>query len=212
MGRKDKYRVYCNSCKKYTNHILLFSHSKHDQYDELFVDCTYNLFACAGCDSVTLEEVEEVDGLNAFEPERCTYYYPKRNEESKEKKVFYKMPQSLCNIYDEIIDAYNEELDVLCAAGLRSLVEGICAESGIQGQDLPEKINALEATLPEHIIDVFHELRFMGNNAIHRLTPPERSDLKLAIDIVEAILHFLYELDDTSKKLLKARRRVNFEF
>lgn len=169
-----KCRIYCNSCKQHTNHLLLFSYSKHDE--DYRTEYIYNLCTCAGCDAVTLEEIEDID----YKPDCYKYYYPKREEELKDTKVFHKIPPLLSNIYTEVVHAYNEELNVLCAAGMRSLIEGICYERGIQGNDLPARINALESMLPGDIIDAFHKIRFMGIDAVHRLMSPDRSDLNLA--------------------------------
>lgn len=41
----------------------------------------------------------------------------------------------------------------------------------------------------------------MGNEALHRLTPPSRQDLRLAIEIIEDLLNFLYELDYKAQRL-----------
>ena len=44
----------------------------------------------------------------------------------------------------------------------------------------------------------------MGNKAMHELEPPSRDDLKLAIEVIEDLMNFLYELDYKASKLAAA--------
>ena len=43
----------------------------------------------------------------------------------------------------------------------------------------------------------------MGNVAAHELEAPNREDLKLAIEVIEDLLNFLYELDYKAQQLKK---------
>jgi Domain of unknown function (DUF4145) len=55
--------------------------------------------------------------------------------------------------------------------------------------------------IPANIVENLHGFRFMGNVAIHERTAPERDDLRLAIEIVEDLLNFVYDLDYKAKQL-----------
>ena len=68
------------------------------------------------------------------------------------------------------------------------------------------KIDGLKSILPTNIVTNIHSFRFIGNTAIHELTPPEKSALRLAIEIVEDLLNFLYELDYKARGLTRYRQ------
>jgi hypothetical protein len=74
-------------------------------------------------------------------------------------------------------------------------LEGICAEKGIEGRNLHTKIDGLKVYLPANIVDSLHRFRFVGNEAAHELQAPTEAELRLAIEVMEDLLNFLYELD-----------------
>jgi hypothetical protein len=98
-------------------------------------------------------------------------------------------------LYVEVVNAQNSNLNVLCAIGLRALIEGVCADKKIQGQNLDEKVEAMAALLPANIVKNLHGFRFMGNRAAHELSAPNSGELNVAIDLFEDILNYLYDLD-----------------
>jgi hypothetical protein len=88
---------------------------------------------------------------------------------------------------------------------LRALVEGISADRGIAGRNLEEKIDGMATLLPHNIVKNLHNFRFMGNKAVHELEPPREFEVTLALNVIEDILNFLYELDYKAKMLGDAR-------
>jgi len=61
---------------------------------------------------------------------------------------------------------------------LRALLEGICQDKRIKGKNLKAKIEGLKSLLPnKNIIRNLHHFRFMGNEAIHELAAPKRTEL-----------------------------------
>jgi hypothetical protein len=71
----------------------------------------------------------------------------------------------------------------------------------IRGKNLEEKIDGLATILPANIVKNLHSLRFMGNIATHELEPPPPYDLRLAVEICEDLLNYLYELDYKTARL-----------
>jgi hypothetical protein len=132
-------------------------------------------------------------------------YHPKRASSSRPSKHFVNLPKKLETLYSEVVKSNNEELDLLCAAGLRSLLEGVCADKGIRGANLEEKIEGMKSLLPESIVKNLHEFRFMGNRAIHELEAPNNFELSTALDVIEDILNFFYALDYKASLLGKIR-------
>lgn len=138
------------------------------------------------------------------------------------------MPPTLRRIYKEIIDCFNLESYTLCAAGLRAIVEGVCADQGVKSgpvevtksggvkaivrkKDLEGKISGLhdKGVLTKTHADMLHELRFLGNEAVHELDQSSANELTLAIDIIHHILDALYEIPEKAETLRdnKARRK-----
>jgi hypothetical protein len=89
------------------------------------------------------------------------------------------------------------------------VIEGICADKGVKGANLEKRINGLEAHLPKTIVANLHSFRFMGNEALHELAAPKRTDLKVAIEVSEDLLNFLYELDYKASLLPKKSDSVD---
>lgn len=132
-------------------------------------------------------------------------FFPKPKINHVHEKYFIKLPVKLKKIYRETLQAFNEELYLLTAVGLRALIEGICSDKQIKGKNLEEKINRMNSLLPQNIVTNLHSFRFIGNDAVHELEPPDASDLRLAIGVSEDLLNFLYELDYKSSKLAQTK-------
>ncbi len=203
-GLKSK-RIYCNRCKGETTHLLRGSHSRCCTEDHGFwEEFTYSLWTCAGCDTGTLELEWTAEGMYDGEKQIYEYsYHPARASEDLSQKVFRQLPKPLATIYREVVNAYNHRLHLLCAAGLRALIEGICQDKDISGRRLEDRIYGLRSILPENIVQNLHGFRFMGNEAVHELGAPERETLCLAIEVSEDLLNFLYELDYKASRLPK---------
>jgi hypothetical protein len=165
------------------------------------VEESWRLLACAGCDDVTLEKTSSVvlDGEELTDVE----FYPERRKTHHRAKLYRNLPLRLSRIYAETISAHNNELHILTAAGLRALLEGICYYKGIKGNNLSEKIDALGTYLPKNIVESLHTFRFLGNLALHQLEQPKKDDLSLAIEVIEDLLNYFYELKYKASRLRK---------
>ena len=123
-------------------------------------------------------------------------------------------------IYRETIDAINNDSNILCSGGIRAIIEGICIDKGIDRgevkksngekqilKNLEGKIGGLSSNglLTKENTEILHDLRFLGNEALHELSAPSKEELKLAINIIEHTLENIYELHDKAKRL-KAER------
>jgi hypothetical protein len=194
--------IYCNRCKEQTNHVLLGSHCRTYHYD-YSTEVTYSFWICAGCDSATLEAAWISSVMSEEEYADYIFYYPPRAIQDLIRKVFKQLPKPLTLLYEEVIKAFNHQLHLLCAAGLRALIEGICQDKQIKGATLEKKINGLESILPKNIVEHLHGFRFLGNKAMHELDLPQRDNLKIAIEVSEDLLNFLYELDYKASQLPK---------
>jgi hypothetical protein len=195
-------RLYCNTCGRETNHRVC--HSEQFFYPDYvddhlagYEEAVLRMLLCQGCDTGSLEQCWTMSG-HVDQSGKQVYsasYSPPRMAGHVARRKFNKLPDRLDRIYAETISAFNSGTDVLCSVGLRSLIEGICADKAIVGCNLKVMINGLTDLLPANIVDRLHSFRFMGNTAAHELQPPDRRDLKLAIEVSEDLLNYLYDLD-----------------
>jgi hypothetical protein len=200
----QKKILFCNHCKTETNHYCHSEHLRHrDMFDTFWVEERFRLWVCAGCENATLEITHD-DAFVHGDKDLYTELFPKREEFDVRGKSFKTLPNKLNKIYRETIQAFNNGLKLLCAVGLRALIEGICDDKGIEGKNLEAKIDNLTSILPNNIVTNLHNFRFIGNTAIHELTPPENDTLRLAIEIVEDLLNFIYELDYKARGLAES--------
>lgn len=203
-------RVHCNSCRQVTRHEVRYTHTRRDEIEEgpgfyYWDETRYRMLVCLGCESGTLEQGSTSSGMEDYSGEQIweTQYFPDRILGKLSPKKYSKLNSRLDGLYREVTSAFNGGQRTLCAIGLRTLVEGICAEKVAAGPraSLEAKINGLGKVLPENIVRNLHAFRFMGNRAAHELSAPTQDDLSLAISVVEDLLNFLYELDYKSSQL-----------
>ena len=226
-GEQETKRIFCNSCKSLTKHLLQVRHSFRQeicesQDDQLFegvyepdkedtfpvMEHTYSLWACAGCAEPTLvwqlglrgnQYDDELTGLQGG-------YFPARAEGLIQPKQFQKLNDRLKVLYREIVISYNENCLLLCAIGLRALIEGICADKGITDGNLEHRVDELIKFLPSiNLIEALHAFRFAGNDAAHRLQPLAKDEAKSAIAIMEDLLNFFYDLDYKASRVRSKR-------
>lgn len=212
ITEKGKY-IFCNRCRNETNHIQKAEHYRDfpDYFDGVLAYVErigFRFWVCAGCDSGTLEEyyIFDVTNDDYAAMEECKYF-PERTSLHVEDKQFKQLPQKLNLIYRETLRAFNNNLSVLCALGIRALLEGICANKGVTGGNLETRIDKMmNIPLPQNIVSNLHSLRFIGNEAAHELVAPTQQELRLAIEICEDLLNYIYELDYKAHRLTNARK------
>jgi hypothetical protein len=185
----------------------------------------YQIIQCQGCKAISFRHVgwfseyldEESDGTSE-------QLYPKRSANTLPIKSFLNVPPNLRRIYREAIDSYNYECYTMCAAALRAIVEGLCADQKVidgpvfvkkkdgsetvkRKKDLQAKIAGLyeKGILTKINADLLHEHRYLGNEAVHELTQPSINELLLAIEIAEHMFDTLYEIPDKAEQLRKAK-------
>ena len=198
----SKKKIHCNTCNVDTHHQLEAKHSRsfEDEFG-FWEDLSYHFWICQGCDTATLEIVY-IDAAMSDGDERH-HFFPKRelSDFHLRPKYFFRLNEKLTQIYKEVIKSYNNKSKILCAIGLRALLEGICFDKQIEGKNLYKKIDGLKELLPSNIVENLHGFRFMGNIAAHELEHPEWHELKLAIEVIEDLLNFLYELEYKTQRL-----------
>lgn len=221
-------KVLCADCKKDTNHLLLHEISNIYGDDHVWGKTTYQTVQCRGCDDITLrtigifsEDLDPTDGT----PIEDIKLYPLRGKNNLNIKSFYSAPKIVRQIYSEMIEAFNNKLNLLCAGGLRATIEAICKAVGVSdgpievGKDgfkrvirkrnLQGKICGLyeKGLLTKYHADILNEHRFLGNEALHSLDKPSIEELKFAIEIIEHTIENLFELTEKVEDLRYSKKR-----
>ena len=138
--KSKKISAPCVKCNGKTTHHVLASidvdGEEHEQLGKWEISWAdhYQIIQCGGCESISFRHTswfsEDVDYM-AGETGETERLYPKRGLENLPTKSYYNVPSNLRRIYSELIDCFNNDSPTLCAAGLRAIVEGICAERGV---------------------------------------------------------------------------------
>ena len=209
FSKNQIIQTYCINCKIKINHQILTDYyifgkeildtdfditHGHIEYIADFSN-DYQIIKCSGCNSISyrsfnyFSEYQDIDNDGTWE-ER----YPKLEE--RLKKEYNYLPSLFKHIYVEIIETYNNKCFILCSAGIRALLEGICKERGIIDGNLEQKIDKMHENgfiNPQHK-EILHKLRFLGNYAVHELQKPTKREIDTAMDIIEHIIESLYEI------------------
>lgn len=223
-------RVYCQSCKRKTNHAVLQKHVTNEHEEELnyWKEDKYYIVQCQGCDSIAF--VHSTSDSNMvilndhvdLEPFTHTEVYPQEPDrygrQSIEPETFANVPESIAKLYRQLIAAYNYGLALLCAAGLRVLIEAVCLQVSVtdgplydpSGAPVTNKVGAqsrsssLEGKIyglgeKDHLTNkqcrVLQQIRLLGNEALHEIITPHYSVLQDGIEVAEIMLKQIYDLD-----------------
>ena len=226
----NRKKIYCNTCKGETNHDIKATHdqSYHEEYEDhgqrflgYCEETEYRFLACRGCDTAILEEKWRCDGMHDHNGDDIySYnYHPKRkNLGEREIKRFHHVDKKLNETYKEIITAFQQGLGIVTAMGVRALLEGICVLEGIddkKARGLANKIDYLKdvSNIPSSIIDGLKGIKFIGDDAAHRLNTSDKHNLSLAIDLLESLMIHMYEakldLEHKAEMLKKTHNKQN---
>lgn len=241
---KVKKKIYCSRCKSETNHGFLTNKNgvkleyKLTHLDFMDLDFQFNddyyIVQCLGCDNIAFLNIygdESMYEITYYDEDNYSreYYedynvYPEKPKEKLSAHLQYNspfkfnnLPDSINELREEVVQAYKEDMRLLCGMGIRMLVEAICKEKGItetqviknnkpkfddnnnpvmRNLNLYEKIEILK---DKNIIDesqkeVLHQVREMGNDTAHEIKSHSNLILKQALHIVELILYNIYEV------------------
>lgn len=226
-SKGQEIETLCESCSGATYHVVRASFKSYaeqeiDYRNSVSWSDDFQVIQCLGCKTISFRKNHWFsEDAWADEDGTSEVLFPKRNP--LPSKHFANAPGNVQVIYDEVVNSYNNDNPILCAAGLRAVVEGICADKGVKDgpvevkvgdairierrKNLEGKISGLleKRLITEASEGMLHSHRFLGNEAIHDLEAPSNIELKLAIEIIEHILEHLYEIPDKAKEL--GRRR-----
>lgn len=175
---------------------------------------THEICLCRGCDTVRFRQVSW-----------STYDFdPDTGEEATTVRVFPEVvgserapaevgdfPDTVGRIYLETVRAFNAGARILAGGGLRAIVEAICIDQKVVGGNLQKRIDDLVAKglLARPQAELLHEERYIGNAALHEISPPGKADIEDGLLIVEGLLNTIYTLPGRARRLRQKREKAN---
>ena len=200
-------KVFCGECCKETNQNILCQRQINSHPEDPYDWCKTHYFCqCAGCDAYNYAVA--FCGEDDWDPitgEVHTHWktYPTSAGERTSIEGVYHFPIKVAGIYLEIISAINSQLLILSAIGLRTLIEAICKDQGMVGNNLVQLIDGLaqNGILAKRHADILHSHRFLGNVAAHELKKAKPTEILAALEISENMLKTLYIVPEVSKEI-----------
>jgi len=223
-------KILCAKCKLETNHTVLAKYKSSD--DDIHgtdgaIDWwdSYEIVKCNGCDTAGFRHISYFSEHAApWDNGLVTKLYPHREKGGRSIISFDETPMKLDKLYAETINAFNSDLLILCAGGVRAILECICIDKGIAGgnvidqnnvsfkrENLQGKISGLSErgyiTLAQSA--GLHQHRYLGNDALHEIIQPLKKELSIAIDILEHAIKQIYDIPENTKQLERFRNMRN---
>lgn len=210
-------KILCPICGVNTNHKVVWESKElgtNDEENEIWENLSFDVLQCLGCETPTLRkrymfsedlDIRNINGKNIVFPQITLW--PKTGYRMLKLKYMSEAPPSVKRVYRETLEAYNNELQTLCAAGVRAIIESICKEKGIVQGDLKDKIDELRnrGLINEDFAEALHENRLLGNDALHESILFGDIELRTSIELIEAFIDIIYETKNKAN-LLKTLR------
>ena len=202
-GRSNNqtYELICPKCGRYTRHKVCESlgidahEVDFSEYDD------YEISVCQGCGSVSFVHQSRFSGDMDWDPITGETFliptvnvYPPRLEGFNKIEQTVTFPPKLKQVYSETYTAIATESWIMAAVGMRTIIELICIDKLISGSNLEQKINKLQsqAFVSKDITDLLHGVRFLGNDAVHKIDIPKREELNSAWNLINNLLGSIY--------------------
>ncbi len=219
----ETLQILCKHCGHRTNHLVLSSvnvYTSEPYYENYSISLNQDLMIlqCLGCNTTSFYEKALFSEADEYKIE----IYPERNVYDLIEKDYDFTPDNIEKCYADIITSYNRNLNTLCAAAIRMIIEYICIDKKIRygqveitkkdgtkveirKQNLEGRICGLAENdlLTKGNTEFLHSLRFMGNKAVHTQRTPKRKELAIAIKIVENLIENIYEIPNIGRNLAK---------
>lgn len=221
---KSENKAFCNQCNTFTKHSILAEHKIPDVAEfeengkiesvELGV-FYYQVIECNGCETISFRarnfrteymEFDDKTQEQVFIPGKYyDTYFPERTDGMLLAKHIIALPESIEQVYHETIKCYNNNIPILCGAGLRTITEAICSHFKADGDSLGAKIASFSKhrMLPNELTQSLRDYKFIGNEALHNQICPTKEELKYAIELLETILDTLFNTPFRRKELAK---------
>jgi len=200
-------KLYCHKCGGHKNHNIIAKEEfqSDPNHGEIWGENHY-FSRCAGCDSITYSVAswdefgwDPNTGKMGYEWKT----YPRGPGDRNPMDEYWDLPAKIRKIYLEVIKAANAQLNILTAIGLRALIEAICKERKVSGDNLEQLIDGLanSGILSKDQAKILHGHRFLGNIAAHEVVSADPREIIAALEIAETMLRTIYILPELSKTI-----------
>lgn len=207
----DEVIVPCTKCSGRTAHEVIASLDQSGENTNYGVNWEqhYQIIRCKGCKIVSFRDANSNSdeyiqvGEDEWDLKIYERLYPSRIEGRKDLgQDAWHLPLDTNRVYQETLQALNNNSPILAGIGLRALVETVCKEKNAIGKNLFEKIDNLasQQVLTPAGAAILHKIRTLGNAAAHEVKPHSEKQLALGMSVVEHMLKDVYIL----KKLVDA--------
>jgi hypothetical protein len=120
------------------------------------------------------------------------------------------IPGLIGSVYLETLAAYNSKSYILCAMGLRSIIEAICIDRKCKMErNLKLSIEKLRnsGNISELQVDILQNCKDFLNITFHEIKKPSRAEITAAFGAIESILASVYIHPETGEYLRKRHQR-----
>ena len=210
--------IPCQVCNRETRHKVLSETSLQWGFADGMVDVwtTHEILQCQGCLSITYVESsacsEDINYGADGEPylPKTTKYFPNRIVGRAKLDNLYALPYGVAKIYEEAHDALCSNLPIMSGFGLRAIVEAVCNYKEVKGENLEKKIDGLHSMglITGDGAKILHSLRFMGNEAAHKMKVHTNAQMSAAFDVIEYLLMGVYILPERADILPKKNQEL----
>lgn len=208
-------KYYCRECRHKTNHKLLQKEDRTISTGDFYCAESFSIIQCLGCDSMSFLKIYSDEYMMVIDE------YTGEPDYYDEEEIFpkyiaggieiitmtYYLPEKVRNIYQETVEALKNDLYILAAGGLRTIIEAICNELKIKEGKISERIDELlkKGHLAKAQVKRLHSVRFLGNDALHEVDTPEK---EIVYGLFEIINHLLEELFIQDKKNQNGKYKI----
>jgi hypothetical protein len=199
-------KIPCIECGRKTNHDIVYE--LEQESEDIFgfpIITRFQTLQCRGCETVTFCEnrTEELGSVKDMQ------FYPGRASGKGPMIGTFRFPTTTRKMYNEVLQALNNDAPVLAAIGLRSLIESICIAQKTSAKNLMGCIDELAdmGLLSKRQADFLHTHRFLGNVAAHEMKEPKPEELSAALDIAETLLKTIYILPHVAASITTGKQK-----
>jgi hypothetical protein len=208
---KKELKSHCNSCNSDTNHKVIIGVNEEGYSEEYCFSIEHYIIQCLGCENISYrKEISCSEDDPEWDP--TVHIFPEKEKPTIDKndKIMF-LNHKLKHVYKETIDALNANFIILSAAGLRAIVESLfdycyykhyllknpISKNRISLRklhNLKKKIDFLsnEKYISSNNQINLHQVRFLGNHAVHAIEDITYNEVILAFEIVNHILLDLF--------------------
>lgn len=175
--------------------------------DAIHFSYSYLVLECAGCEKISYRtDYNDIDNIDADGDNYTDIkLFPSSIPNHKPLESHFYLPKKIRALYLESLQCIAANSKIMAAAAFRAIIEGVCEVEKVKGKDLELKIKGLvvEGIISKDDAKRLHSIRFMGNDAVHKLDSVDDDKIMLVLKIVEHLLESLYLLKRSSEDLLE---------